>query len=142
MNYKELEKQIKVLEMAGGDIFLTGSRAWGVEKGASDYDWVCCQDTAEELKKLLMSKGHTITPNTYFTGWKCTMPGGTVNIVPQPPFNVECWRLATNMLKVVEIFNKEALWEKNSRIALFNMSVGMARLVVDKSKIKMPSSSF
>lgn len=97
--------------------YLTGSRAWDVHNGASDYDYVLYGEDFHSIKKRIQDSNniqHELSG--YFNGMYFVVDNKVYNIFTHIKDEVEYIKQTTEIMKS---FPKEKLSNKNSRVYIF-----------------------
>jgi hypothetical protein len=152
----------KIVKNKDLKVISTGSRVWGVSTPKSDYDYAVTRETAEfigrwhiDQRRMDPSIGVKIHSD-FNLSWKFDIRRNpetpeppiilhgievyTINIIPLHPYELEAWRIGTDILKKLTENRKEPIQEKGDRIAMFKSCVGMAYKFVDVSKFNLPES--
>lgn len=125
-----------------GGVFLTGSRAFGVAGGGSDWD-VCVMtgDKSEVMGKLqnydtpIPGVPRTSFDSLYSNGSKVsigTFPSDVVNVIPLHPLDAICWWMATqDMIRLTKIPGaKDKVHNRETRLGLFQAFVALHKLTI------------
>lgn len=100
----------------GGDIFLTGSRAWGIEKEDSDFDYCCTQKIFSDISMILENEKVSFKRHKNFSALYVGDKEHLYNIISLDDYEFESWRFATKIMRVLTKMGKIDEWSSKHKI--------------------------